>query len=243
MEQDISKALAYQVKKEIASRYFGTRKLIEEDRAALEGMIAGLKDFYDTRLGVDLVRCYSILRKPELIDEFLALIGWKGRPFYDEYIVESETIRHRLLRDMVSHGWMNQSRFVNLFLDSYRRLYRDAQEYMERLEDALDELAVLKEEIRMFSKRFALDEIMGFLRTLEAREDLTNILGENVASSKPANLEAKLKVEPVDKLERAIPRIPGLPDPDSIGSSLKKLAQRAYKMEKEGALKALSHLK
>ncbi len=243
MEQDISKAMAYQVKREIANRYFGTRKLIEEDRAALEGMISGLRDFYETRLGIDLVRCYSILRRPELIDEFLAIIGWKGRPFYDEYIVESETIRHRLLHDMVSHGWMNQSRFVNLFLDSYRRLYKDAQEYMERLEDVLDELAVLKEEIRMFSDRFALDEIMGFLRTLEAREDLTNILGENVASSQPSNLEAKLKVEPVDALEEAIIRIPALPSPDSISSSLKKLAQRAYKTGKESALKALSHLR
>ena len=31
MEEDVAKALAYQVKKELAERYFGFRRLIEED--------------------------------------------------------------------------------------------------------------------------------------------------------------------------------------------------------------------
>ena len=39
MDVDISKVLAYEIKKEIADRYFGFRKLIEEDKNALARLI------------------------------------------------------------------------------------------------------------------------------------------------------------------------------------------------------------
>ncbi|MDY6895822.1 MAG: hypothetical protein SVO01_10465, partial [Thermotogota bacterium] len=129
MEQDIGKALTYQIKREIAERYFGYRKIIEEDRQALEAMISDLCFLYEQNIGRDIVRIYVLLRNLNLIDEFLKLTGWEGRPFFDQYIVESGTIRERLLKKMELHGWLAHYKFNNLLLDSYERLYLDMFEY------------------------------------------------------------------------------------------------------------------
>jgi hypothetical protein len=239
MEQDIGKALTYQIKKEIAERYFGYRKFIEEDRQALEAMIPDLHSLYEQKIGRDIVRIYVLLRDLDLIDEFLRLAGWEGRPFFDQYIVESETIRGQLLKNMELHGWMPHSRFTNLLLDSYERLYLDIFEYRKKLDEVLEEAKVIDEEIRQFKEKFSLGEIMGFLKTLDRRDDLTGVLGENLPGGEVEDLSSRLDLAPIGDLERILPKVLELPAPNKVKSSLKDLARRAVKAHKKEVLKAV----
>ena len=239
MEQDIGKALTYQIKREIAERYFGYRKTIEEDRQALEAMISDLCFLYEQKIGRDIARIYVLMQDLNLIDEFLRLTGWEGRPFFDQYTVESGTIRERLLKNMELHGWLAHSKFANLLLDSYERLYLDTFKYREKLDEVLEEAQVIDEEIRQFKEKFALEEIMSFLNTLDRRDDLAGVLGENLPAGRAEDLSSRLELVPVGDLEKLLPRVPDLPAPDKVKSSLKDLANRVVKSHKEEVLKAV----
>ena len=102
-------------------------------------MISDRCFLYEQTIGRDMVRIYVILQDLNLIDEFLRRTGWEGRPFFDQYTVESGTIRERLLKNMELHGWLAHSKFANLLLDSYERLYLDTFEYREKLDEVLEE--------------------------------------------------------------------------------------------------------
>ncbi|MBW1670815.1 MAG: hypothetical protein JRJ43_03100 [Deltaproteobacteria bacterium] len=239
MEQDIGKALTYQIKKEIAERYFGYRKIIEEDRQALETMICDLCFLYEQKIGRDIARIYVLLQDLNLIDEFLRLTGWKNRPFFDQYTVESSTIMERLLENMELRGWLAYAKFANLFLDSYEKLYLDMFEYRKKLDEVLEEAQVIDEEIRQFKEKFALEEIMNFLNTLDRRDDLASVLGENLPAGRAEDLSSRLELVPVGDLEKSLPKVPDLPPPDKVKSSLKDLANRVVKFHKEEVLKAV----
>ncbi len=239
MGQDIGKALVYQIKREIAERYFGSRKIIEEDRQAVEGMISEFSLLYSKTVGRDMLRIYALLREPELIDDFLNLIGWKGRPFFDRHVIDSVMDRKQLFKGMALHGWTDYSRFVHLLLDSYERLYKDLYKSRERLEEVLDEIQVVKEELRQFKRKFSLDEIMNFLRTLDRRDELVSVLGEDQPAGKMEDLSARLAMPPLDDIERSVPELPELPSSDEIEAALKDLAHRVSKVHMEEGLEAV----
>lgn len=239
MEQDIGKALAYQIKRDIAERYFGSRKIIEEDRQALKAMISEFSLLYSKTVGRDMLRIYALLRKPELIDGFLGLIGWKGRPFFDQHVVDSAIDKKQLFKDISLHGWTDYSKFVHLFLESYERLYKDLDRCREKLEEVLDEIQVVKEEIRQFKRKFSIDEIMNFLRTLDRRDELVGVLGENQPAGKMEDLSARLALAPLDDIEKSVPEVPELPPLDNIKASLKDLAHRVSKVYMEEDLELI----
>ncbi len=231
MDGDISKALTYQVKREIAEKYFGWRTAIFEDISELEKMVAEAQAFYEARVGRDLLRIYSLLSNESLISRFLQMCGWSDRPFYDAYVVDSPTIRERLLKDIERHGWTDSGRFKNLVRDAYRRLVRSCAQYKEKLAAVEEEVAVVKEELRRFKEKFSLDEIMGFLRSLDQDEG-----GDSLAMTPLAlgseRLEERLAFPSVEHLEEALASVPDLPDPGKIDKKLKDLAERAFMYHK-----------
>jgi hypothetical protein len=80
---------------------------------------------------------------------------------------------------------------------------------------------------------------MSFLNTLDRRDDLAGVLGENLPAGRAKDLASRLELVPVGDLEKLLPRVPDLPAPDKVKSSLKDLANRADKAHKEEVLKAV----
>ncbi len=228
METDISKALTYQVKREIAERYFGYRKIIEEDKENLNTMLKDLRRFYEERVGVDFIRIYVLLKNRDLIRSFLDILGWpEGEiPFYDDYIVHSPTIKEKLLKGLEPHGWTYRGRLVNLLADCYKKLFDDIVSYQDRYEECLEEAKIINEEIRQFKENFSLDEILGFIGGLDRHDDLAGALGENIPVGHMQELAEKLIIEPVDT-ECIGPRPPILPPLKKIKGRLKELVAKA----------------
>ena len=104
METDITKFLSYEIKKELAERYFGFRKLIEEDKDTLEKDLRHSKQTIGNRIVLDLSRLYILLRDESLIDQFLTLTGLGEKFFYDPYILTSPTIRARVFSGVKAKG-------------------------------------------------------------------------------------------------------------------------------------------
>ena len=75
MEADIAKVLGYELKKEMAERYFGFRKVIEEDTLDLQRQMDLQSRTTEQAVGQCLVRVYILLGNEALVQEFLLLAG------------------------------------------------------------------------------------------------------------------------------------------------------------------------
>ncbi|MDD3553012.1 MAG: hypothetical protein PHC35_00615 [Deltaproteobacteria bacterium] len=222
---DISKALAYQVKREMAEQYFGARKVIEEDIEALKPEYKALQDFYDLRIGVDLLRIYSMLKDKDLAEGFMSIIHWQGLPFYDDYMVASRNIARRLQEPVTSWGITAFYRFFNELCNAYELLEKDVREYNDRLESLADEVATINEEIALFERRFSLDEMMSFLRTMDRDPALEGVLGQNLIANPDAR-EDGLRLAKLPDPREQLPSAPALPALSDIRHSLKDVAKQ-----------------
>ncbi len=230
MSYDIEKALAYQIKKEIAQRYFRIRKLIEEDSANARTLLNNLEDIYMEDIRPSLLRIYALLTDQDLIKEFTGLLDLQTPPFLDEFIHMSAAEKEKLIRELEPRGWFKEKRFLNLLIDSYRLFYDRWKNYYDLREEVLDELALVKEEVEQFTKNYSLDDIMQFLRGLDTGDEAASkALGRTVEGRRLGEFDKKLPV--VEDLERLFERVPELaqiPEPDVIEVELKKIGKKAF---------------
>jgi len=237
MEADIAKVLAYEIKKELADRYFGFRKLIEEDKSALDRSIRQYSITIEQKIGLDLSRIYILLGDEELIREFLDMTGLEEQFFYDPYILESPTIRKRVFEGVRVRGITRARRFRNLILDAYEALAGHIQEYREKFEEMLESEELIKEEIKLFYQKNDLGDIMGFLRGLDSSPSFGSGLDAGPGMVSPGRLEEKMRVEPPLPIEQVLPVIPPIMPPAKIRKKLKQLADQAFlRHEKSGVV-------
>lgn len=238
MDNDISKSLAFQVKRELAERYFGTRKFIEDEIVGLKEMVVELKMFYVDKIGRDLVRIYALLRDHELIREFMNAAGWKEIPFYDEYVLDSESIRHRLMEPILITGWFSKGKFINMLIDSYERLYHDWSDYSDLYNDVREEYEVIKEEVRQFRVKYSLDEIMSFVGELD-EEQAPDIMGV-VDSGGRERLAGRMELSMPPDIMQDVVELPSLPRPDMMKKTLEDLGSKAEPHHREEVIAAVS---
>lgn len=167
MEQDISTLLSYEVRKELADRYFGFRKLIEEDKESLQHRVRQQERTRLQKIAFALVRLYLLLRDEDLIREFLHLSGLEEEVFYDPYFVESPTIRKKVFEGVTTRGLTRSGKFKRLLLDCYETLEREVVAYRQQYADLLDEHAVIHETIKLFYRKHDFATIMDFLRKMD----------------------------------------------------------------------------
>jgi hypothetical protein len=207
--QDIDQMLSIEVKKEIADRYFGFRKLIEEDIQNYDDQVLSSIRRMEQKIGFDLVRLYILLKNGQLIHDFFQVAGLDERLFYDPYLTESPTIEKRVFADRDVRGLTRNSRFRNMGLDTYEDLRRHINGYRKNLQQLRLEQETITEEIKLFYRKNDLGIIMGFLRGLGGTSahkagDMEGGLTPNTGES----LEKKMKVTPPPRVEDLLPDIP-----------------------------------
>ena len=149
METDISKVLAYEIKKELADRYFGFRKFIEQEKFDLASQ-ARHHLHIEQKIAYDLVRIYIMLNEPALIHIFFELTGLDEDTFYDPYTISSPTIRQRVFEGITVKGLTRAGRFKKLLLNCYDNLTRHVEEYREKIAEMLLDHETIMEEIKIF---------------------------------------------------------------------------------------------
>ena len=236
MEDDVAKALAYQVKRDLAERYFSFRRLIEEDSARYFHLIQDLKKEFEEGVGRELVRLYCLLRDEDLIKELLPIVGFSKEFFYDQYydpyVVRSFSIKARLFEGFHLKGWTHKGRFKNLVFEVYQRLAKAVDEYLEKYQKLEIEAEVINEEIKRFREKFDLSEIMQFLKGLELPSDLS-ALGHPSLEKSVTGLEKTLEFNQIPPPQEFLPQISPLPSLDHVRKSLTHLAKEAYRRHKK----------
>ncbi len=229
---NIDQVLAYEVKKEIAERYFGFRKLIEEDIEDYGNNILESSLRLEQKIGFDLIRIYILLKEERLIHEFIILTGLEQKLFFDPYLMESPTIRKRVFAGQSVHGFTQAGRFKNMVYDTYNSLVRHINEYRESLNELAENQQTIVEEINLFYRKNDLGEIMGFLRSLDNQGLLTSSgMAGGIDTGISKGLESKLRVSPPKPVDQLLPMIQSPTPADNIRRKLGKIIDRAYQLQ------------
>ncbi|MFH1217199.1 MAG: hypothetical protein V1706_11925 [Pseudomonadota bacterium] len=242
MKEKIDQVIAYEIKRDMADRYFGFRKLIEDDRLELENEIRMHSFILEKRISFDLIRIYIILKDESLIDQFLSLTTFDKQQFYDPFFTESRTIMERVFVGIKEHGLTRAGRFENLLMDCYDRLEFHTRHYRQKFEELKEANRNLAEEIEVFHLQNDLGSMLGFLRSLGNSKKIGNMEG-GMEIGIAQSLEKKMSIDPPLPIEHHLPLIEPLPPLDKVEKTLKKLADQAYKLHDEETLKFLTSKK
>lgn len=229
-QPSIEDIMASEIKRDIAMRYFGFRKLIEEDELALSEKAKQYSYILQKRISFDLIRIYVLLREDELITSFLNLTGLHKDIFYDPYLSQSTNIINRVLACQRFRGLFRSSRFRNFILDCYENLTRHAEQYSQKVEELREDQAFIAEEIKQFYRQNDLSVIIHFLQAMDDPKTSGSMQG-GMEVGLAEGLDRKLKISPPQPIEQIMTILPPLQPLASIKPALKKLAKRAYRIQ------------
>lgn len=240
MMQDIDQMLSFEVKKEIADRYFGFRKLIEEDIQDYDNHILSSFRRLEQKIGFDLVRLYILLKDRQLIHDFFQVAGLDEQLFFDPYLTESPTLQKKVFAGYGVHGFTRNSRFRNMGLDTYEDLIRHINEYRENLHKLRQDQETISEEIKLFYQKNDLGTIMGFLRGLGGTgSHKAGAMEGGLTPNTGESLDKKMKVQPPPPVEDLLPDIPRIPQLAKVKRRLKTILDQAYGLQGEPEMREL----
>jgi hypothetical protein len=226
----LDEVISAEIKQDIAERYFGFRRLIEEDTIGLEEKVRQYSFILEKRISFDLIRIYVLLREDRLIKAFLDLIDLRQELFYDPYLSGSKNIAKRVLSCQEFHGWNRAGRFRNFILDCYEKLTFHAGVYRNRFKELLQEHGVIIEEIKQFYRAHDISAILHFIHSL-GDPQLTGTMQGGMETGLAEDLASKLQIKPPLPIEQVLVVLPPLKPLDETRRELKKLTREAYKLQ------------
>jgi len=242
MTQDIDKMLSYEIKKEIADRYFGFRKLIEEDIEDYDNQVVAAFRRLEQKIGFDLVRLYILLKDEQVIHDFFQVTKLGEKLFFDPYLAESPTIRKRVFADISAHGLTKKNRFRNMVTDTYQALTNHIDEYNINLKLLRDEQQTIAEEINLFYQKNDLSTIMGFLRGLGGSNSYkAGAMEGGLTPQTGESLDDKMRVKVPPPVEQLLPMLPKVRAYKEIKTEFKAIVDKAYELQGEPEMREYIH--
>lgn len=238
--EDFAQSLAFEVKKDIAERYFSFRKIIEEDCNAYQKEIINSALLLETRIGFDLLRIYTLLQKDLLIKRFYDITHLGDILYFDSYVSGSPSIRRELLKEQPVHGLFRKSRFRNMFFDLYHALHDHVDEYRDRIQSLVEEHEVIAEEIKLFYQKNDISGIMIFLRSLDGDSGTSGTMSGGINSSGSVNMEQRMRLTAPQPVEKFLPHLETLPERTAIQAELLEIIDQAYANQPDFDLKDLA---
>jgi hypothetical protein len=227
MHANLSDVLTYEIKQEIANRYFGFRKLIEEDKLALSEKIRQYSFILEKRISFDLIRIYILLRDEGLIQQFMTLANLPEDLFYDPYLTQSLTIRKRVFEGVHFRGLTKKGCFTNAIIDCYERLVDHVDQYRGQFAELVATQEMIMAEVELFYQKNDLGSILGFLRGL-GDSSLSSQMQGGMEPNIAGELDRKLRIQPPAPITESLPIIPPLPPLTTISRGLKAIINQAF---------------
>ncbi|MBU0483337.1 MAG: hypothetical protein KKB30_02330 [Proteobacteria bacterium] len=226
----LDEVMSSEIKREIAQRYFGFRKLIEEDELALSEKIKHYSYILQKRISFDLIRIYVLLRDEEIVLAFLELAGLHEKLFYDPYLAQSPNISRRVLACQRFHGFFRANRFKNFIFDCYENLIFHTELYHRKVSELEDEQVIITEEIKQFYHDNDLSVILRFIQSMSDPLE-KGPLPRGSETGLAEGLDKKLNIAPPLPIEQVLTILPVLKPLAEIKSSLKRLIKKAYAVQ------------
>jgi hypothetical protein len=225
---DISAALAYQVKKEIAENYFGSRKVLEE-----EG-----EDLHQQGKKLEEVWCRTVLSNLTMICQ--ALVGEEEGQAFEEMIQRGDLqalVREELKGPDVGPSpvaWAlpfsltAKGKYKKLIFSLYQLARTQGDEIWDEFRSWQKKVSLYNEDLAKFSSCYNLSDILSLIHSFENRDDLKGVLGENTDPRTVPLLEEKLILKPMDLGPEREALLRPLPSLKEIKKPLKLLLDLAF---------------
>ena len=222
--ENIENILALEVKNELAKRYFGFRKIIEEDTASYFEKIRKVSEELEATVGHNLVRLYGLLNLQSLLQQFFKLTAIPENLFADAYI-NTTPVRDDIFTQQKFRGLTRKGCLHNMFFDTYESLEKNINSYIESYNTLVEDHATISEQINLFYRKNDIHTIFQFLRSLDntpVSNGPASFSGQSATS-----MDAKLRIDPPPPPGDLLPKIEAIPKAKSIRKELKKLVTEA----------------
>jgi hypothetical protein len=195
---DISAALAYQVKKEIAENYFGSRKILEEEREDLHRQEKKLQEVWSRTVRPNLVRiCQSLIGKDET-RAFLKLIQRGDLQNIIQQELKAPAEVSSPVECNLPFALTAKGKYKKMIYSLYQSARAQGDELWNEFQSWQKKVDLYNEDLDKFTTCYNLSDILSLIHSLENRDDLKGILGENTDPRTVPLLEEKLILRPIN---------------------------------------------
>jgi hypothetical protein len=224
---DISAALAYQVKKEIAENYFGTRRELEAEREEIEELKKKIQKEWDRAVLPNLILIGQLLIGIEEIRAFLNLIKREDLIEAVQSALKRPGTDSTPAECAVPFALTAKGKYNKLIFYLYQRAKTEGDELGEEFRLWKKKADLFNEDLNKFSSNYQLSDILALVHSIEIRDDLKGVLGENIDPRTIPLLEEKLVLKPIG-LDREEGWLQPLPPLKEVRTSLKLLLDQAF---------------
>lgn len=227
---DLVNAIEFEVKQEIANRYFGFRSGIEEEKRRFQEKLQQVDLEQLDGIRLDLHRMLFLLHREDFRREFLELVSLTGTTLTGETPTRQPPPEpSELFAGLKGEGFSRWRRFRNLSLKIYQSLVVKIAAYRRTFQDLSDEHAEICASIDSFHRNNDLSGILGFLRTFNSAANERGRFLHNVSIPRPdESLGRDLMIPHPSPVIDTLPDLHALPPAKQIQSPLTALLKSAF---------------
>jgi hypothetical protein len=229
---DIAAALAYQVKKEIAENYFGTRRELEEEREDLIRQAKKIQKSWGLEVQDRLTLIGELLLEPETAKSFFVLLG-QGIPPAADPDRPDRAFSAAVEVCPPPFALTSQAKYQALIAQLYEQAWERSQSVLEKVRVLEKKVRLYNEDLSKFSLSYSLQEILAFIKAIEGSSELKGVLGENTDPRAVPELEKKMMIKALDPVGLGLSEVKPLPKLIQIREQLRALLKGAFRRNEE----------
>ncbi len=227
--EDITKALAYEIKQDIANRYFGFRKRIEtESRQYLDDLQRDGEQ-YAAAIIMDMQRMHCLLQNEQLFSLFVTFTRLPDT--LGSFVTEpkSPSRWQTLFSGLHGKGFTRKGRYRNLMYTVYLSLADSIDTYRDSFIRFTEEHEDICGEIDRFYRMNDLSGILSFLREIDNPDGLhSGILQADRANLATGNIDQELRIVPPPPVTSCMHSLDQLPPLEDAKPTLDRLIKQAF---------------
>ena len=227
--EDFANAIVYEVKQEIADRYFGFRTRIENQSQIYLAKLTETGRAVEAEIRLDLCRMRFLLKEPRLFCLFLDMANLP-RDYVLNLANQQATPKGlELFATMRGRGFTRWRRFYALAKSIYNSLAKNIVVYHETYLQLQEEHADICMEIEKFQHQNDLSDILCFLRNFDSPDsERMKFLHSNATLLSCQTLEQDLRITPPPPVTEVIKLLNPLPPIRQIKAQLTDLLREAF---------------
>jgi hypothetical protein len=230
---DFANAIAFEVKQEIADRYFGMRTRIETRAQQYLEQLYHADKVLAEAISFDLWRMRTLFSAPNHFHAFLTLIDLPSEDAIDLCGRRNPPPgKEELFRHLRGGGLTRRQRFRSLTTAVYCSLAKNIAAYNETARLLEEEHEEICAEIERFRRHNDLTDILSFLRTLDCDDaDRRKHLHSSGTLQQNLSLEKELRLVPPPATGTVLLPLRLVPPISAIQNSFNVLLHEAYVRE------------
>jgi hypothetical protein len=227
--EDFTKALTYEIKQDIANRYFGFRKRIETESSQYCEKLRSANQEYAAGIKMDMQRMGCLLKKDHLLRSFIKYTGLPETIGCYCGNLQSPAQWQLLFTDLKGEGLTRGRRYRNLMYKVYRSLTGNIAAYRKIFLELKEEHEDICREIDRFYRKNDLSYILNFLREIDNPDGVhSGILQADRAGIACQNMERELRLAPPPAVTTSMHLLIALPTLEEAKPTLINLGKQAY---------------